>query len=850
MSSQAKRRTISKTERLPSWVAGRGSFKLNRSARSLTDVTCDTISPQLKALSLDTQQVDHALAVGSIDQATHEYLLGCLQRAKGCRADSHVHKLLSRISFPVDPGEPHSSCTEPANPNIAFPFPAAGQRPGLARVHRQLHRGAISTLDEESLATLSPLVQIQSLVRQQTQVTLSTAIRQIWSRMHSFLAAGVMLIPADRPELETPSDCDRSTWEGIRVARLPLDEHLGRLFGASTVDQALAVLRRSMERMGVLFVDHFLTTPDARRDEFLQAEEILSVLRCTGLRAILCNGFTSGTADIVNPLHCLVRRVLAERGEDPAKPEWQQAVLAEHVNFSVGLATFSLDCLGQIEHMLRQPASPDTVRFVRQWSNVHPNIKGKGCPFDCNYDDSFFTVREITHGKDSVLGVDFDADRFCDAELPGSKMLRLGCPSLGVVHREFSQAMADAYFSVALPVLLTAPRAPAHCRRASPAAGDLTTRLCDQHEGDDGIDQPDRESPVARSGEAVANSREVRYHYTPELCGILQHLGCSLLVTTYQAGKLLVLGAHQNKPRISFLDFDQPMGIAVGNGRIAVGTRRQIHFFKAEHATAPSIAPRGTYDGCFLPRTSSYTGAIHGHDIAFGSGRLWIVNTLFSCLCTLDEAYSFVPQWTPPFLSRLTDEDRCHLNGLAMQNGHPRYVTVMAETDEPDGWREHKIDGGAVIDVPSGSAVARGLSMPHSPRMRGSQLWVLNSGCGGLGKIDLDRGEYENVETMPGYTRGLCFAGQFAFVGLSKIRETAVFGGIPIAEDRESLRCGIGVVDLISGSTVAVFQFLSGIEEIFSVEVLPGLRCPFMSGSSEGEYQRDVWVVPKSLGRE
>ncbi len=101
-----------------------------------------------------------------------------------------------------------------------------------------------------------------------------------------------------------------------------------------------------------------------------------------------------------------------------------------------------------------------------------------------------------------------------------------------------------------------------------------------------------------------------------------------------------------------------------------------------------------------------------------------------------------------------------------------------------------------------------------------------------------------------GYTRGLSFCGQFAFVGLSKIRETSVFGGVPIAEHRHELRCGVGVIDLNTGKTVAVFQFHSGVSEIFAVEVLPGFNNPLIAGASVDQQEREVWIVPaESMAR-
>jgi uncharacterized protein (TIGR03032 family) len=361
------------------------------------------------------------------------------------------------------------------------------------------------------------------------------------------------------------------------------------------------------------------------------------------------------------------------------------------------------------------------------------------------------------------------------------------------------------------------------------------------------MDTASNASPNSTDGEPEFETRwrEVRYEYTPRLPEILCHLDASLLVTTYQAGKLVILGVHEGRLKISFCDFDQPMGLAVRSDRLAIGTRRQIHFLVGAPETAASVEPKGTYNGCFVPRTSFYTGSIHGHDLAWGSEGLWIVNTLFSCLCTLHEGYSFVPRWRPRFITELADQDRCHLNGLALEHGQPKYVTVLSESNEPAGWRPTKATGGCVIDVSSKETIARGLAMPHSPRVHGGRLWVLDSGNGSLGTIDRATGRYDTVEKVPGYTRGLAFAGQFAFVGLSKIRETAVFGGVPIAEKRDELHCGLAAVDLISGRTVAVFQFQTGVSEIFAVDVLPGMSNPIVGGSSVDQHERDVWIVPR-----
>ena len=158
-------------------------------------------------------------------------------------------------------------------------------------------------------------------------------------------------------------------------------------------------------------------------------------------------------------------------------------------------------------------------------------------------------------------------------------------------------------------------------------------------------------------------------------------------MTTYQAGKLAVVGVNNGQLDFSFHDFEQAMGIAIGPDAIAVGSRRDIHVMRAAKDIAPFISPAGTYDAAYLMRHSFRTCNIHGHEMAWGREGLWIVNTLFSSLCTLDENFSFVPRWRPPFISTLKANDRCHLNGLAMHDGMPKYVAAHGDSDEPSGWR-------------------------------------------------------------------------------------------------------------------------------------------------------------------
>jgi uncharacterized protein (TIGR03032 family) len=324
---------------------------------------------------------------------------------------------------------------------------------------------------------------------------------------------------------------------------------------------------------------------------------------------------------------------------------------------------------------------------------------------------------------------------------------------------------------------------------------------------------------------------------------LLAKLGASLVVSTYQANKLLV--ARAQGPGLSTLvrTFDRPMGLAVDAKRLTIGTRNQIWTLRNAPDIAPQVEPAGMHDACYLPRLAHVTGDIGVHEIAWAGGELWMVSTRFSCLATLDADYSFVPRWHPPFITALAAEDRCHLNGLAMRDGQPTFVTALGETDTPGGWRPEKSHGGVIIDIASGELVTRGLSMPHSPRWHDGRLWVLESGTGGVVLVDPATGRRETVVELPGFTRGWALVGHYAFVGLSKIRPTSAMDGVPIALRRDELKCGVAVVDLQRGACIGLLEFQTAIEEIFDVQILAGLRFPEVIGFQK-EAVDHTFVVP------
>ena len=322
----------------------------------------------------------------------------------------------------------------------------------------------------------------------------------------------------------------------------------------------------------------------------------------------------------------------------------------------------------------------------------------------------------------------------------------------------------------------------------------------------------------------------------------------SLAFTTFQAGKLFLIGLKPDG-RLSIFErtFSRCMGLGTGpGGTLWMSSLYQLWRF--ENSLEQGQAHNG-YDRLYVPQMAWTTGDLDIHDVVQErDGRIVFVNTLFGCLATPSERHSFVPLWKPPFLSKLAAEDRCHLNGVAMEDGQARYVTCVSQTDVNDGWRDHRADGGIVTDIQSNDVVASGLSMPHSPRVYRDKLWVLDSGTGYFGYVDRKRGRFEPVTFCPGYIRGLSFVGDFAVVGLSLNRENKTFQGLALEDNlrkkKAEPRCGLQVIDLRSGDVVHWLRIEGVVRELYDVSILPGVRRPMALGFKTDEIRRVVSVGP------
>jgi uncharacterized protein (TIGR03032 family) len=320
---------------------------------------------------------------------------------------------------------------------------------------------------------------------------------------------------------------------------------------------------------------------------------------------------------------------------------------------------------------------------------------------------------------------------------------------------------------------------------------------------------------------------------TPGLASWMLAQRVSLAFTSYQTGQLILAGVAPNG-RVSFNEQNYARATGLHRHRDQLYVSSMFQIWRLENMLKPGQYAQAAYDCVLVPRAAHTVNYLDVHELGIdATGRLIFVNSRYSCLATLHEVHSFQPIWKPAFVSALAPEDRCHLNGMALADGVPRYVTAISATDTKEGWRAARHQGGVCIDVASGEIVTDRLSMPHSPRVHAGGLWALDSGRGMIVRIDPASGAVENVAFCPGFLRGLEFHEGFAIVTVSKARDGS-FKELPLQRELERLgvppACGVMIVDLAAGKVVESILFEGKIEEMFGVALLPDVRNPMSVG--------------------
>lgn len=346
-----------------------------------------------------------------------------------------------------------------------------------------------------------------------------------------------------------------------------------------------------------------------------------------------------------------------------------------------------------------------------------------------------------------------------------------------------------------------------------------------------------------------------------EIVDWLHQESLSLACTTYQTSRLLFIGLNATGTLSGFERiFDRAMGLYCDSDQLYLSSKCQIWHF---NNVLTAVQQYQGYDKLYVPRVGYTTGDLDIHDLVvipaqeaiseqpneWNPDRILFVSTLLNCIATVSPQHSCRPLWKPPFISQVINEDRCHLNGLAVVDQQPRYITAVSQSDRVDGWRDRRHNGGIVMDIPSSEVVGAGLSMPHSPRWYGDRLWVLNSGRGEFGYMDLATGQFEAVAFCPGYPRGLAFWRNWAIVGVSKSRrEDQTFGGLALddllQQKHVEAYCGLVIIDLNSGNVVHWLRLEGVMTELYDVQVLPNARHPMALGFQTEEISQLITLEP------
>lgn len=357
-------------------------------------------------------------------------------------------------------------------------------------------------------------------------------------------------------------------------------------------------------------------------------------------------------------------------------------------------------------------------------------------------------------------------------------------------------------------------------------------------------DQPTPETAASGTPEEAQEARNaVKLELSPSRTFVpwLASTGASIGFTTYQAGKIFLIGTNSQTGRLSVFErnFARCMGLGVDDGR-TLWLASLYQLWRFENFLEPGQTRDG-YDAIYVPVEGRTTGDVDIHDVhpmEAGGAPVFVV-TRFNCLATLDRTNSFKPIWKPPFIDRIAAEDRCHLNGMAMRDGKPVYATMVSQSNVAGGWREHRHEGGIVMDIATGEPVATGLTMPHSPRLHDGQLYIVQSGTGEFGRIDLTSGRFEPMCFLPGFARGVSFIGRHAIIGVSRPRRDRAFDGLALDDrlSKEGLEptCKIAVVNLDTGDVEHTLEIGGAVQELYDVAAIPGVRRPMVIGFKTDE---------------
>ena len=322
---------------------------------------------------------------------------------------------------------------------------------------------------------------------------------------------------------------------------------------------------------------------------------------------------------------------------------------------------------------------------------------------------------------------------------------------------------------------------------------------------------------------------------TDSFLRFLQQEHLSIAVSSYDCHRVIVFRSIGDEVDTLLVPAISVKGIAATEDSLTFANITElVTYRRCDEVLATSARPElEGADALYLPRSVHVTGDINAHDLAWGDAGLWLVNSRFNCLCTLDPMLGFKVRWQPFFKQTLDTASAGHLNGMAMHAGKPVFASCFAPV--ADNWRER--DGsrqdGAIIDVERNELILEGLFMPHSPRVHEGGLYVCNSGTGEVLRFDLRTRALRSVITLPCFTRGLRFYKHYMLVCCSQVRHSNAKSNNTLFEHFEENVAGLYIVDLHTEQVVAYTEFLGDVSQLYDIALIPNTLTPFIPGLND-----------------
>jgi len=324
---------------------------------------------------------------------------------------------------------------------------------------------------------------------------------------------------------------------------------------------------------------------------------------------------------------------------------------------------------------------------------------------------------------------------------------------------------------------------------------------------------------------------------------------CSVMFTSYKTNRTYIMNVFNNSLELRSALMARPTGITISEDTKTLAISNMGNIIRYTNSGAGTF-DGNKYDAMFYPVCWHINGDTDVHDLRINkSGQLYYCSSEYNCIAKTSSESTFNIEYTPPWITKTYSEilkkevppaeDRCHLNGLVLDDatGLPRYVTAACNLNYEAAWRDH-INKGVLYDIKENKFITSGLSFPHSPRFYLGKLWVLESGTGYFGYI-ID-GKFQPKKFIPGFLRGLDFINNYAVVCASSDRHDAAFEHIPLGRILKSqsrdARVGIFIIDLDTYTIKEHFEFKKKtngtLPEMYDVIILPNICRPYINDLS------------------